>query len=193
MANGDVRVAEGAETRRYNASINLNYIVFDGSGRYYNYKRLKELMENGNLPKLDNFDIDETKFIESMSKLSSIGDLSIVNKLTTLSDISNTLNLENVNKLKTFTSEVVDAINSFSGIQDPAVEALSAITSELYMLCDVIEKLDVDKLGGLQNINLGGVQTPIKIPARKSEQQIIEGTIGPKLMMTEWPIYLWLM
>ena len=125
------------------------------------------------------------KFIESMSKLSSIGDLSIVNKLTTLSDISNTLNLENVNKLKTFTSEVVDAINSFSGIQDPAVEALSAITSELYMLCDVIEKLDVDKLGGLQNINLGGVQTPIKIPARKSEQQIIEGTIGPKLMMTE--------
>jgi len=125
------------------------------------------------------------KFIESMSKLSSIGDLSIVNKLTTLSDISNTLNLENVNKLKTFTSEVVDAINSFAGIQDPAVEALSAITSELYMLCDVIEKLDVDKLGGLQNINLGGVQTPIKIPARKSEQQIIEGTIGPKLMMTE--------
>ena len=125
------------------------------------------------------------KFVESMSKLSSIGDLSIVNKLTTLSDISNTLNLENVNKLKEFTSEVVDVINSFTGIQDPAVEALSAITSELYMLCDVIEKLDVDKLGGLQNINLGGVQTPIKIPARKSEQQIIEGTIGPKLMMTE--------
>ena len=125
------------------------------------------------------------KFVESMSKLSSIGDLSIVSKLTTLSDISNTLNLENVNKLKEFTSEVVDAINSFAGIQDPAVEALSAITSELYMLCDVIEKLDVDKLGGLQNINLGGVQTPIKIPARKSEQQIIEGTIGPKLMMTE--------
>ena len=42
MFGGDVRVAEGAETRRYNASINLNYIVFDGSGRYYNYKRLKE-------------------------------------------------------------------------------------------------------------------------------------------------------
>ena len=34
LANGDVRVAEGAETRRYNASINLNYIVFDGLGRY---------------------------------------------------------------------------------------------------------------------------------------------------------------
>jgi outer membrane protein TolC len=42
LANGDVRTAEGAETRRYNASINLNYTLFDGLGRLYNYKRLKE-------------------------------------------------------------------------------------------------------------------------------------------------------
>ena len=42
LANGDTRVAEGAETRRYNASINLNYTLFDGLGRYYDYKRLKE-------------------------------------------------------------------------------------------------------------------------------------------------------
>lgn len=32
----------GAETQRYNASLNLNYTLFDGLGRYYNYKRLKE-------------------------------------------------------------------------------------------------------------------------------------------------------
>ncbi len=31
-----------AETQRYNASINLNYTLFDGLGRYYNYKSLKE-------------------------------------------------------------------------------------------------------------------------------------------------------
>ncbi len=42
LANGDIRVAEGAETRRYNASLNLNYVLFDGLGRLYNYKRLKE-------------------------------------------------------------------------------------------------------------------------------------------------------
>jgi len=42
LANGDTRVAEGAETRRYNASINLNYTLFDGLGRYYDYKRLKQ-------------------------------------------------------------------------------------------------------------------------------------------------------
>lgn len=31
-----------AETKRYNASINLDYTLFDGLGRYYNYKQLKE-------------------------------------------------------------------------------------------------------------------------------------------------------
>ena len=31
-----------AEAQRYNASLNANYILFDGLGRLYNYKRLKE-------------------------------------------------------------------------------------------------------------------------------------------------------
>jgi outer membrane protein TolC len=31
-----------AESRRYNASLNLNYTLFDGNGRRYNYKQLKE-------------------------------------------------------------------------------------------------------------------------------------------------------
>jgi len=35
-------VLKGAESSRYNASVNLNYTLFDGLGRQYNYKRLKE-------------------------------------------------------------------------------------------------------------------------------------------------------
>lgn len=31
-----------AEAQRYNSSLNANYTLFDGLGRYYNYKRLKE-------------------------------------------------------------------------------------------------------------------------------------------------------
>ncbi len=42
LANGETRIANGAETRRYNAAVNLNYTLFDGLGRLYNYKRLKE-------------------------------------------------------------------------------------------------------------------------------------------------------
>jgi outer membrane protein TolC len=42
LANGDSRIANGVETRRYNAALNLNYVLFDGLGRRYNYKRLKE-------------------------------------------------------------------------------------------------------------------------------------------------------
>jgi len=49
LANGETRIADGAETRRYNASINLNYTLFDGLGRLYNYKRLKELYQLSDL------------------------------------------------------------------------------------------------------------------------------------------------
>ncbi|WP_124979627.1 TolC family protein [Nonlabens xiamenensis] len=43
--NGNPRdniVINDAETRSYNAAIALNYTLFDGLGRFYNYKRLKE-------------------------------------------------------------------------------------------------------------------------------------------------------
>ena len=39
---GDVVDQRGIESNRYNASINLGYTLFDGLGRYYNYKSLKE-------------------------------------------------------------------------------------------------------------------------------------------------------
>jgi len=38
----DPVVIEDAETTVYNASLNLDYTLFDGLGRYYNYKALKE-------------------------------------------------------------------------------------------------------------------------------------------------------
>lgn len=42
FADGRVTVLNGAESSRYNASVNLNYTLFDGLGRAYNYKQLKE-------------------------------------------------------------------------------------------------------------------------------------------------------
>lgn len=42
LANGDTRSADGAETRRYSASVSLNYVLFDGLGRMYDYKRFQE-------------------------------------------------------------------------------------------------------------------------------------------------------
>ena len=49
LANGDVRSAEGAETRRYSAAVNVNYTLFDGLGRYYNYKSFQERSEQSEL------------------------------------------------------------------------------------------------------------------------------------------------
>ncbi|WP_304141844.1 TolC family protein [Mesoflavibacter zeaxanthinifaciens] len=42
FSNGNSTVLNGAESNRYNAGVSLNYTIFDGLGRHYNYKRLKE-------------------------------------------------------------------------------------------------------------------------------------------------------
>jgi len=40
--DGTVRASDGAENTGYNAALNLNYTLFDGLGRWYEYKKLKE-------------------------------------------------------------------------------------------------------------------------------------------------------
>lgn len=47
--NGESNAIDGAESTQYNASINLNYTLFDGLGRLYNYKSLKEQYNLGEL------------------------------------------------------------------------------------------------------------------------------------------------
>ena len=42
FSNGDLTVLNGAKSSRFNASVNLNYVLFDGLGRSYDYKQLKE-------------------------------------------------------------------------------------------------------------------------------------------------------
>ncbi|MGC1204629.1 MAG: TolC family protein [Flavobacteriaceae bacterium] len=73
LANGETRVADGAETRRYNASINLNYTLFDGLGRLYNYKRLKEQYK---LSELDARETIETTILQMFSIYYTIAQLS---------------------------------------------------------------------------------------------------------------------
>ena len=63
---------------------------------------LKGLMENGNLPKLDNFDIEEIKFIESMSLLSTkpmvlVANLSDDDSKNNLSEIEAYAQTNNIN------------------------------------------------------------------------------------------------
>ena len=73
LANGDTRVAVGAENRRYNASINLNYTLFDGLGRLYNYKRLKEQSQ---LSELEARETIENTIIQLLSVYYSVAQLS---------------------------------------------------------------------------------------------------------------------
>ncbi len=59
--DGSVRAIDGAETTRYNASLNVNYTLFDGLGRWYDYKRLKE---EYNLSELQARETIETTMIQ---------------------------------------------------------------------------------------------------------------------------------
>jgi outer membrane protein len=49
LQTGEVQARSGVNTSRYNVSLGLNYTIFDGLGRSFNYKKLKE---NYNLSEL---------------------------------------------------------------------------------------------------------------------------------------------
>jgi outer membrane protein len=64
LADGNSRSAVGAETRRYNASVNVNYTLFDGLGRMYEYKSLKE---RAGLSELETRETIETTILQLFS------------------------------------------------------------------------------------------------------------------------------
>jgi outer membrane protein TolC len=73
LVNGESRIAEGAETRRYNASLNLNYTLFDSLGRRYNYKTLKEQYQ---LSELEARETIEVTILQLFSVYYSVAQLS---------------------------------------------------------------------------------------------------------------------
>ncbi|WP_431137372.1 TolC family protein [Psychroserpens mesophilus] len=73
LADGDTRIANGVETRRYNASVTLNYTLFDGLGRQYNYRRLKEQYQ---LSELEARETIETTMIQLFTIYYSVAQLS---------------------------------------------------------------------------------------------------------------------
>ena len=49
IIRGEPVSADGVENRRYSAAVNVNYTLFDGLGRYYNYKNFKERSQQSEL------------------------------------------------------------------------------------------------------------------------------------------------
>ena len=62
--DGSVNKVDGVETTRYNASVNLAYTLFDGLGRWYDYKRFKE---EYNLSELEVRETIETTILQLFS------------------------------------------------------------------------------------------------------------------------------
>ena len=66
-------IQNGIESNRYNASINLGYTLFDGLGRFYNYKSLKEQFD---LSQLEARETVENTILQIMSVYYEIARLS---------------------------------------------------------------------------------------------------------------------
>ncbi|WP_430411043.1 TolC family protein [Kordia sp.] len=73
FSNGNSTVLNGAESSRYNASVNLNYTLFDGLGRLYNYRRLKEQYQ---LSELEARETIENTLLQLFSVYYSVAQLS---------------------------------------------------------------------------------------------------------------------
>jgi len=77
-------VLNGAESSRYNASVNVNYTLFDGLGRRYNFKRLKEQYQ---LSELQARETIENTIIQLFSVYYNVAQLS--DNLNTLEETLN--------------------------------------------------------------------------------------------------------
>jgi len=64
LQDGSKSEINGAESKSLNASIGLNYILFDGMGRSYNYKKLKE---SHNLSELETQTVIENSLLQVYS------------------------------------------------------------------------------------------------------------------------------
>jgi len=71
--DGSITNINGAETKSFNASINLNYTIFDGLGRKYNYKQLQETY---NLTELQARETIENMYLQLFSVYFQIARLS---------------------------------------------------------------------------------------------------------------------
>ena len=84
--NGTITNIDGANAKQLNASLNVNYTLFDGLGRKYNYKQLKETY---NLSELQARETIENMYLQLFSVYFQIARLSEnTNNLKSTLDIS---------------------------------------------------------------------------------------------------------
>ena len=93
---GDSKSTTGAVTKSYNASLGLNYTIFDGLGRKYNYQQLKETY---NLSELQAKETIENTYLQLFTVYFQIARLSEnkanLNEALTIS--KRRLNVQNIN------------------------------------------------------------------------------------------------
>ena len=129
--DGTLNEVDGAETERYNASLNLNYTLFDGLGRWYDVKRLKE---EYNLSQLQARETIETSLLQMFSVYFEVARLTenvsvlaqtYANTKDRLSRAQYAFEYGQVNKLDVLNAEV-DLVNDSISLMNGRQQLLNA-------------------------------------------------------------------
>ncbi|PKA82461.1 outer membrane protein TolC [Ulvibacter sp. MAR_2010_11] len=139
--DGSESTVQDAETTRYNASVNLAYTLFDGMGRYYDYKRLKEEYNLGELQARETIELTMLQLftvyfeVARLSENVTVLDETFQNTKNRLTRAQYAFEYGQVNKLEVLNAEVdivTDSINLMNAKQqlENAKRDLNVVTNE---------------------------------------------------------------
>ncbi|TBN02747.1 TolC family protein [Hyunsoonleella flava] len=177
FANGEVTNLNNAESSRYNASVNLNYVLFDGLGRRYNYKSLKEQYQ---LTELEARETIETTLLQLFSVYYSVAQLYENKKVLT-----QTLNISN-DRLKRSKYQFeygqvtkLDVLNAEVDINNDSINLIN-ISQELNNA-----KRDLNLVLGNSVLKVFDVETEVNFAMLFNKEELLQKAIAQNVILQQ--------
>lgn len=177
FANGNVTTLNNAESSRYNAALNLNYVLFDGLGRRYNYKSLKEQYQ---LTELEARETIETTLLQLFSVYYSVAQLYENKKVLnqTLS-ISNDRLRRSKYQFEYGQATKLDVLNAEVDINNDSINLIN-ISQELNNA-----KRDLNLVLGNSVINAFNVDTEVNFSMLFNKEELLQKAIAQNVVLQQ--------
>lgn len=168
FSNGQETSLKAAESSRYNSSLSLNYTIFDGLGRRYNYKRLKEQFQ---LSELEARETIENTILQIFTVYYSIAQLTENSQsLKEIVDISNERLLRAEYQFEYGQDSKLGALNAKVDRNNDSVNYINA-QQQL-----INAKRDLDVLLGNKLQNQFGVSTDVNFLMELDREDLLYKT-----------------
>lgn len=177
FANGNVTNLNNAESSRYNATVNLNYVLFDGLGRRYNYKSLKEQYQ---LTELEARETIETTLLQLFSVYYSVAQLYENKKV-----LNQTLNISS-DRLKRSKYQFeygqatkLDVLNAEVDVNNDSINLIN-ISQELNNA-----KRDLNLVLGNSVFNVFNVETEVNFAMLFNKEELLQKAIEQNVILQQ--------